>query len=119
MIRLEWVRKMLATKENFHDVIFTDELTFEVEYHSTKCYRRIGQPRILKSRPKHPDKIHAWGGIPKKGATTLILFKGTMTATRYTKILHAALVPFIAKAYPTNHCSYQDNDPKHTSRWAL
>ena len=67
MIRLEWVRKMLATKENFDDVIFTDESTFEEEYHSTKCYRRIGQPRIVKSRPKHPVKIHAWGGISKIG----------------------------------------------------
>ena len=75
MIRLEWARMMLATKENFDDVIFTDESTFEVEYHSTKCYRRIGQPRILKSWPKHLDKIHACGGISKKGATSLILFK--------------------------------------------
>ena len=41
-----------------------------------------------------------------------------MTATRYAKIVDAALIPFIAKAYPTNHHFYQDYDPKHTSLWS-
>ena len=41
-----------------------------------------------------------------------------MTATRYTKILDAALVPFISTTYPDHHRFYQDNDHKHTSCWA-
>ena len=41
-----------------------------------------------------------------------------MTATWFTKVLDAAFVPFIANGYLTNHRFHEDNDPKHTSRWA-
>ena len=33
-------------------------------------------------------------------------------------ILDGALVPFLARHYPTAHRFQQDNDPKHISRWA-
>ena len=28
------------------------------------------------------------------------------------------LLPFIVQTYPDHHQFYEDNDPKHTSRWA-
>ena len=66
-------------------------------------------------RPKHPAKVHVWGGISKQGATAVVIFTGIMNATRYTNILDAAL---IEGHYPHGHRFQQDNDPKHTSRWA-
>lgn len=116
--RLEWAKKLIEDEENFDDVIFTDESTFQVEYHARRAYRRVGEPRLLRPRPKHPAKIHVWAGISKKGATNLVLFQGNMTATRYTAILQASLLPFIEAKYPDGHRLLQDNDPKHTSRWA-
>lgn len=116
--RLEWAKQMIEDGEQFDDVIFTDESTFQVEYHARRAYRRIGEPRILRQKPKHPAKIHVWCGISKRGATKIVLFKSNMTATRYTQILDAALVPFINSVFPAGHRLYQDNDPKHTSRWA-
>ena len=43
------------------------------------------------------------------------MFDGILTATRYTDILSAALLPFIQKVY--RGVLYKDNDPEHTSRY--
>ena len=42
------------------------------------------------------------------------MIDGIMTATRYGNILKASLVPFVQECY---HRVYQDNDPKHTSKY--
>ena len=44
-------------------------------------------------------------------------FCGIMTAITYGQILQQSLVPFIRSAYTDGHRLYQDNDPKHTSRY--
>ena len=38
-VRLEWAQKMIQKSELFDNVIFTDESTFQVEYHARKAYR--------------------------------------------------------------------------------
>ena len=106
----------LDEKELFNDVIFTDESTFQLERHCRKCFRRK-TPRKLKYKHKQPPKIHVWVGIYKRGATHLVMFSGIMTATKYGDILSASLVPFVKNMYPHSHRSFQDNDPKHTSRY--
>ena len=74
-------------------------------------------PRKLKYRHKHPLKVHVWGGISKQGATQLVIFSGIMNATIYGDILSVSLLPFIQEAFPDGHRLYQDNDPKHTSKY--
>ena len=115
--RLAWCKQRIDDKECFQDVIFTDESTFQLESHRRKCFRKKKTPRRLKYRHKHPPKIHVWGGISKRGATHLVMFGGVMNATRYGDILSASLVPFVQKTYPDGHRLYQDNDPKHTSKY--
>lgn len=115
--RVAWVNSCLETEECFEDVIFTDECTVQLECHRRKSFRKKNAPRKFKYRHKHPPKIHVWAGISKRGATQLVMFGGIMTATRYGDILSASLVPFLRKTYPDGHRLYQDNDPKHTSRY--
>ena len=88
-----------------------------IDPYSRKCYQRIGQPRKLKPRAKHPAKVHAWGGISPRGATPIVLFTGIMVSTKYVRILETGLLPFIKKVFPDKHRFQQDNDPKHCSKY--
>lgn len=117
--RVEFCRQLIENNDlEFSDVIWTDECSVQLESHRKVTYHRIGEPARMCSRPKHPAKVHVWGGISKKGATAIVIFTGIMNATIYTDILDTALVPFIEGRYPDGHRFQQDNDPKHTSRWA-
>ena len=46
----------------------------------------------LKQRAKHPIKIHIWGGISTKGATSLVMFTGIMNAERLGTVCEAGLL---------------------------
>ena len=69
--------------EQFKDVVFTDECTVQLDHHGRLCFRKQQQPRALKQRPKHPAKVHVWGGISVHGATRIVIFTGNMNAIRY------------------------------------
>ena len=75
--RFEWCKKMIDEKEDFHDVIWTDESTVMVDPYSRKCYRKEGQPRKLKAKPKHPAKVHVWGGYRR-----IIIVSGILVSTK-------------------------------------
>ena len=115
--RLIWCREQQRSKEDFSDVIFTDECTVQLEQHSRVCFCKKFQPRSLKQRAKHPIKIHIWGGISAKGATKLVMFTGIMNADRLGTVYEAGLLPFIEERFPNGHRLYQDNDPKHSSKY--
>ena len=97
------------------DVIFSDKSYIQIETHRrTHCYKR-GQKPFYKPRPKHPVKVHVWGGISSRGRMTLCIFEGKMDATLFTSILTSSLLPFIRSVCPNGHRFMQDNDPKHCS----
>ena len=113
--RLVWCEQQIVNKEKFVNVVFVDESTVQLDHHGRLCFRKQKQARTLKPRPKHPAKVHIWGGISARGATRIVIFGGNMNAIRYGKILEASLVPFLQKYYPDGHRLVQDNDPKHRS----
>lgn len=117
--RVTWCLDRIAEADlDMADIIWTDECTVQLEPHRKTTYQKKGEPLQYAARPKHPPSVHVWGGISSRGATPIVIFTGVLIATRYTRILDAALLPFLSKHFPTGHRFQQDNDPKHTSRWA-
>ena len=81
--------------------------------------KKKGSERILRGRPKHPFKVHVWGGITKKGASDVVIFTGIMDGKFYAEnIIRYVLHPFATRVFPDGHRFQQDNDPKHTSKRA-
>ena len=115
--RIEWCQKQIDNNEKFENVLFTDECTVQLDHHGRLCFRQEGEPRVLKPRPKHPTKVHIWGGISARGATRIVMFTGIMNAQRYTQILDKGLIPFLSEYFPDGHRLQQDNDPKHNSNY--
>lgn len=115
--RVEWCKKQQAANEKFENVIFTDESSVQLDSHARLCFRRKKEPRKLKARPKHPLKVHIWGGISCRGATPVVIFTGIMNSTRYCQILEQGLLPFLSDQFPLHHRFQQDNDPKHCSNF--
>ena len=104
-----WCHQQTVNKENFSKVIWTDECTVMIE-RKRKTYRRVGHPRVLKPKPKHPLKLHIWGGISMRGATPLIIFRDNLTAIRLGKIFEAGLIPFVRSKFPGSQKFQMDND---------
>ena len=77
---------MAYLHDNFDDAIFSDETTVQLDTHRHRCYRKEGEKPRLKPRPKHPTKVHIWGGISKRGATAVCIFEGTMDAVLFCEI---------------------------------
>jgi hypothetical protein len=118
---MEWYLDKVISNDldlSISGVMWTDECSVQLESDRKITYNKRGEPSKMVSRPKYPPKVHVWAEISAKGVTAVVLFTGILIATRYTDILDAALLPFIEEHYPTHHRFQQDNDSKHTSRWA-
>ena len=115
--RKTWCQAQINNQERFEDVILTDECTVQLDSHGRLCFRKEKEGRTLKQCPKHPVKVHIWGGISLRGATCLVMFTGIMNAVRYGKILESSLVPLFNTFYPNGHRLQQDNDLKHSSKF--
>ena len=114
--RLEWCKDRLRENDQFDKVIFTDECSVQLDRHGHVCFRKENEPRKMKPRPKHPLKVHIWGGISKKGATPLVIFKGILNAHHFCTVIENGLPPFITSHFSDGEYRFQqDNDPKHTS----
>ena len=99
------VLRVIADDLDMEDVIWTDECSVQLESHRKTTYHKQREPSRMVSSPKHPPKVHVWAGISAKGATSIVIFTRILTATRYTDILEAALIPFIEEHYPEHHRS--------------
>ena len=82
---LDWAQEHLGAE--FHNVIWTDETSVQMETHRRFCCMKKGQKPRYKPRPKHPVKVHVWAGISWNGATNACIFEGIMDTELYCQIL--------------------------------
>lgn len=114
--RMDFCRKLIAEKENFDNIIFTDECTVQLHNNKAVVYRKKDSAAPVLPKPKHPLKVHVWGGISRRGSTKIIIFEGILKSDFFVNtILKLGLLPFIQETYPHGHRFQQDNDPKHRS----
>ena len=77
--RMTWCLDRIAEGDlQLSDVIWTDESSIQLESHRKITYQKKSHPVHLAGRPKHPPKIHVWGGISSRGATPIVMFTGTI-----------------------------------------
>ena len=69
--QLAWCQGRIDKKDNFENVIWSDECSVQLNHHGWLCFGKIKQPRKLKPRPKHLPKVHIWAAISKPGATSV------------------------------------------------
>lgn len=59
-------------------MIFTDESCIQLERHKRVIWMKKGEKLMtLRSRAKHPVKVHVWAGINWRGATDIIIMPQT------------------------------------------
>ena len=73
--RLEFCRKIIETNDDFSNVIFTEESSVEIERATTIRFHKQGEMYKPASKPKHPLKVHVWGGISKHGPMELVILR--------------------------------------------
>ena len=116
-LRSEFCLDLIRKNDTFNDVIFSDESTIQLNGYNQYGYKPIDSVDQRVPKPKHPAKLHVWGGISRRGATGLVVFEDIMDSEFYTHaIIRDALLPFIRAVYPDGHRFQQDNDPKHRSK---
>ena len=114
--RLVWCQEQLRVKEDFANVVFSDECNVQLEHHGWLCFRKEFHPRKLKPHPKHPLKLHIWGAISSQGTASVVMFTGTMDPIWFGEILDTSLISFLSECFFGGHRFQMDNDPKHRSK---
>ena len=122
---------MLAANHQLNHYIFADESTFQthanrkrgtdIQNYDAKGKKRGKLDKFKTYQPKHPLKIHVWGGISRRGKTQLLIFSGIMDGPFYVEqCLTTYMYTESAKElYPHGDVTmWADNDPKHTCKQA-
>ncbi len=123
--RLEFAQKYAHVNKNFwDDVIFTDESKFNLFGNDGK--RRVWRKpntalleRNLNPTVKHGGgSVMVWGCFSAGGVGSLEFIEGNMDSTMYVDILKKNLRASATKlGIESTYKFYQDNDPKHKSRF--
>jgi transposase len=121
--RVDYCKEIVSGIRVFDNVVFTDETTVQLEWNRKKCYVKNNESLMrIRSKVKHPIKVHVWAGISANGQTKLAFFDGKhrMNSSFFCKILRTCFLPFAQQwntSTGTTCYLQQDNDPKHKSKF--
>ncbi|VDO08952.1 unnamed protein product [Haemonchus placei] len=102
LARLDFCSEMLAAGMAFSDCVFTDECTVQIDCSTKYCFVKRGdQYSRMRSRAKHPAKVHIWGGISVRGTTQFAILPGSsrIDSELYCRILERCYLPFKSGVY--------------------
>ncbi len=74
--RVDFCRTLIDENDTLDDIIFTDESSIQLHHNKQTTYRLTDAPNPSLPKPKHPLKVHVWGGISRRGQTMCIIFDG-------------------------------------------
>jgi hypothetical protein len=98
--RVRFAEACIANDDNFNDVIFTDECSFQLHNNKIVVYRLKDSVAPLIPMTKHPYKVHVWTGISRRGTTSILIFDDIMKSSFYIdSILTLGLLPFIKRFF--------------------
>jgi transposase len=112
--RVEWAIR--HQDQNWKQVIFSDETTFQMFQNTQKVFYKIGTQPPQKPMVKHSYKVHAWGAFSAKGSIGFLLFTGIMDGAFYREILNENLFDNAYTVMERRWIFQQDNDPKHRAK---
>ena len=71
-------KELITTNTDLSNVIFSDESTVSLENFAPASYHIAGTANPIVTKPKLPAKVHAWGGVSRRGTTDILIFSGVM-----------------------------------------
>ena len=82
---VDFCNSLIEVNDALDNIIFTDECSVQLHNNKTTSYRRKGMLTPYMGKPKHPLKVHVWGGISRKGRTEIIIFDGIMKSNFFVE----------------------------------
>lgn len=120
--RLQWAKNHQHwTREEWKQVLWTDESKFEVFGNKRRVYVRRSKEEKMLTQCIVPTVKHGggsvlvWGCFSLAGIGDLCKIDGIMRKEDYKKILRFNAIPSGVRLIGNNFVLMQDNDPKHTS----
>ena len=120
--RLAWAKAHKDwTLEQWHQVIFSDETTIEIQPETSRYVRKSkDEPfRLEHFQPKfrHPVKVMIWGCMSIHGTGRFHVVNGMMDKEQYKHVLQSRLLPQAQDWYGDQAWIYQqDLAPCHTAK---
>lgn len=120
--RLAWANKYQKwTKEDWRNVMFSDESHFYVQGQRSQHVRRSAGEKLTEDHidqsVKHPEKKMFWGCFSYTGVGSLRPVEGMMRSPQYIDVIQRNVIQDMRKAFPEgNGVFQQDLAPCHTSK---